>query len=1247
MRSSAELNHFLSPDALPVLVSYVDTGLVYKYCNQRYVDWFGFNPADRDLTVRELLGAAGFERVRHHFDQALSGLPTSYEATMVIDQRPRHLKVYLAPDRESGGRVNGLFATIIDVTGGQEAERTLRATARRLALHVRHTPLAVIEWSPDLRVVEWNRAAEVVFGYSREEARGQRAVDLIVSEAGRQEMELAFDALLSQQGGTYGEYQNRTRDDRVILCEWHNTPLLDEQGQVVGVASMIQDITERRHTERALEQSHAALQVVLDAIPVRVFWKNTNLVYEGCNHLFARDAGLNRQEEIIGRQDFELGWKDRAEEYRRDDRQVIESGIPKLNYEEGLTTPNGEQRWLRTSKVPLRGADGSVVGVMGCYEDITERHEAERLIQESEERFRMLAEHIDQAFWFVEVGDPLRVLYLSPAFERTWGVTAQEIYDRPDTWMAHVHPDDREALTWAFGTLVSGARDRYELDYRVVRADGTTRWVRDRATALPPDANGVLRVSGIIDDITERRDQEEQLGNFFNLSYDLLCVAAADGTFRRINPAFTDLLGYTPEELIGRQFLDFVHPDDRKISRRHIQALQKGQPVVAVEKRVRTRNGAWRHLVWNAVSTPDGLVYATARDVTGQREAEGQLKSSEERYRHLIESSATAMLEQDMSGVHTRLEALRKKQRVTDLGRWLDDNPGQVREIASDMRVVNANAAAVRLFEADSREQLVTAFDRCFLAGTWDGYRSSLIAMFDGAARFDREIPFRTLSGREISVLVSFGIPTAGKGFGQLAVTLTDLTGLREAEAFARSRDQLMRSVVGVAEMVLFALDADGCFTLSEGSGLKRMGLEPGEVVGRTVFDLYRDYPDIIEEIRKGLSGQPCHYTAVMDGVAFETQLTPRFDPVGRCTGLVGVAVDVSRTHSAEEEARKALEEVERLKERLQAENIYLQEELRTEQRFEEIVGQSASLAEILGKVEQVAPTGAAVLIHGESGTGKELIARAVHDLSRRSGRPMVKINCGAIPENLVESELFGHEAGSFTGAERQRVGRFELADGGTLFLDEIGELPLDAQVKLLRVLQEGEFERVGGNRTVRCDVRIIAATNRDLQQMVDAGRFRTDLFYRLNVFPLKIPPLRKRTEDIPALVQHFLGGFAERYGKPVDGISTGSMQRLMTYPWPGNIRELQNVIERAVIVARRRVIHIDPAALGVGGGAEASGNRTLEAVERAHIVEILEETGGKIAGSRGAAAVLGMHPNTLRSRMAKLGIVKPGGGKG
>jgi formate hydrogenlyase transcriptional activator len=381
--------------------------------------------------------------------------------------------------------------------------------------------------------------------------------------------------------------------------------------------------------------------------------------------------------------------------------------------------------------------------------------------------------------------------------------------------------------------------------------------------------------------------------------------------------------------------------------------------------------------------------------------------------------------------------------------------------------------------------------------------------------------------------------------------------------------------------------------------------------------------------VREGRSFGALFFMSVRQGAYREIPVTL----LERVASAVAVAVDNCF----------AYEQLAALRDRLEVENVYLREEIREAHDFEEIVGRSPAIAEVLSTVQTVAPTSATVLLLGETGTGKELIARAIHERSPRSRRPLVKVNCAAIPPGLVESELFGHVRGAFTGALSARTGRFEVADGGTIFLDEVGELPADAQAKLLRVLQEREIEPVGSQKTRKVDVRVVAATNRDLTAAVAAGRFRADLYFRLNVVPIVIPPLRERAGDVEPLAHFFAARFAREFGKTVNALARPALDRLAAYDWPGNVRELANLIERAVVLARGPALDIEAVLPpGLTGRAPAAGRdrpAALDAVQRQHILDVLARTNWLVEGERGAAACLGIRPSTLRSRMKKLGI--------
>ena len=451
------------------------------------------------------------------------------------------------------------------------------------------------------------------------------------------------------------------------------------------------------------------------------------------------------------------------------------------------------------------------------------------------------------------------------------------------------------------------------------------------------------------------------------------------------------------------------------------------------------------------------------------------------------------------------------------------------------------------------------------------------------------------------------------------------------------------------AELGIF--DLQGKFIYNTPSGIKDPEVRKW-VVGKTHHDYCkkRNYPISIANKRQKVMEQVVKENKIVpleelwiDKQGKEKYYIRLFSPVtdahNKVTHVIGYVQEITDLKKSQNALREALEEVKHLKDRLQAENAYLQQEIKLTHNFEEIITRNKKYKEVLVSIEQVAATSATVLILGESGTGKELLARAVHSISRRSDRPMVKINCATLPANLIESELFGHEKGAFTGALTQKIGRFELADGGTIFLDEIGELPLELQSKLLRVLQEGEFERLGNPKTIKVDVRVMAATNKDLETAMTKKEFREDLFYRLNVFPITSIPLRDRKDDIPLLVDHFYHKYAAQFGKELGAIPKRVIDSLMDYHWPGNIRELENIIERAVIISKGKKLKLgdfSPQRMGIPQKDEIT---SLQENQRSHILRALESTNWRISGDRGAAKLLGVKRTTLNARMKKLKI--------
>jgi len=452
-----------------------------------------------------------------------------------------------------------------------------------------------------------------------------------------------------------------------------------------------------------------------------------------------------------------------------------------------------------------------------------------------------------------------------------------------------------------------------------------------------------------------------------------------------------------------------------------------------------------------------------------------------------------------------------------------------------------------------------------------------------------------------------------------------------------KENEERLRDLFDEAPIAYVHEGLDSRFIRANRAAMRSLGITPDEVPRTYGSSLVPDTPDAQRRLKEAFDslGRGADTSGVVlelrrkdNGKPLWIQWWSRPDKTGQFTRTM--FIDITERVLMEQE-----------KARLEAQNVYLQEEIKGTHNFEELIGSSTTLKKVLKNVERVAPTDSTVLIIGETGTGKELIARAIHNLSPRKNKPLVKVNCAAIPAGLIESELFGHEKGAFTGALTKKMGRFELADKGTIFLDEIGELPLDLQSKLLRVLQEGEFERVGGTQTFTINVRVIAATNRDLEQLSKTGHFRPDLYYRLNVFPIHLPALREREGDIPLLVQYFVRKFAVNFGKKIDRIPERMMSALQRYQWPGNIRELEHVIERAVILSEGSELEPIEWLSPSHGKAGAAKTLTLEEMERQHIVDVLEHTNWRVSGEKGAAKILGLNPTTLEARMKKLNITR------
>ena len=514
--------------------------------------------------------------------------------------------------------------------------------------------------------------------------------------------------------------------------------------------------------------------------------------------------------------------------------------------------------------------------------------------------------------------------------------------------------------------------------------------------------------------------------------------------------------------------------------------------------------------------------------------------------------------------------------------------------------------------------------------------------------------------GRPIMGVVSFDTLYEERSWSKQDVKRIKLVTEVFSNALARKQSE-QKMIESEARLALAAESAEtgfwelDCTTnifWATDQARKPLGYRPDETISMELYE-QSVHPEDLERVRQAWSeafekGEKVEveYRISTDTDCYKwicSMGQPYYHADGTPARMLGVNIDISRRKQLEEDLKLNLAELELLKKQLEQENYYLREDLRTEQGFEDIIGQSKEFQAVLTSARQVASTAATVLLLGETGTGKGVIAHAVHQMSDRCDRPFVTVNCAALPHNLIESELFGREKGAFTGADGRQSGRFEVANRGTIFLDEIGEMGLEMQAKLLRVLQEGEFERLGSPKTVKVDVRVIAATGRDLTDDVKAGRFRLDLFYRINVFPITIPPLRQRRDDIPLLAQYFVEKYCHKMRKEVNSLPRASLEKMLNYIWPGNVRELEHLIERSVIISPGNSLALSDQCFAMSPTASADSTlKDLQSVERDHIEEVLSQTNWKIEGPGGTASILNIHPSTLRFRLKKLGIKRP-----
>ena len=894
-------------------------------------------------------------------------------------------------------------------------------------------------------------------------------------------------------------------------------------------------------------------------------------------------------------------------------RASLASGEPFV-HETRVRRADGDYRWMLHHKIAVRDEHGNIVKWHGSSIDIEDRKRAEQALQQSQ---FYLAEGQRLAHMGSWAFNAAAFEYWSPELFRIYGLDPSGKPPTVEEYLALVHPEDRAFMKQGISTMLVDHRP-FDFIKRIVRRDGVIRSVR--CVGVPVTQGGTFQgFLGTGMDVTEQEQltqelqrREAYLAEAQKLSHtgsfgwrpDSGEIVWSDETYR--------IFEHDPTvELTIDAIAQRVHPEDRAEFQKVIDGASAGTTQFEHGYRLLLPDGRIKHI--------HALAHAS-RDASGNREFVGagidvtSIKRAEEERR--------------------RSEAyLAEAQRLSKTGSWAW-SPDQ------DIGYWSEECYRVLSFDPQDGLPRFEDFFQRIHPDDQPGFRELIQTAIREKAEWEADYRIVHLDGhvRDIHVVAHPVLSTSGE-LVEFVGTVIDVTERKRAEEELRRSEMEFRQMLDLAPHNVAVFGPGGERLYANRNGLDYVGLSLEEWRQCPPGEFYHpdDRKGILRYFDRALSSGTAHELEVRmrkgDGSYrwFLARFNPLRDEHGQITRWYAAATDIDERKQAEE--------------RLRNENIALREEISKASMFEEIVGSSPALRTVLSRIAKVAPTASTVLITGETGTGKELVARAIHRRSQRSSRPFVSVNCAATPRDLIASELFGHEKGAFTGALQRRLGKFELAEGGTIFLDEVGELPAETQIALLRVLQEREFERVGGNQAIRVDVRVIAATNRDLQAAIDAGTFRSDLFYRLNVFPIEVPPLRARREDISMLVEYFIDRFARQSGKKITSIDKKTLTLVEAYPWPGNIRELQNVIERSIVLCDTEIFSVDESWLSRTSSSLPPASPTLSkkpAPEEKEVIEAaLAKTKGRVSGPDGAAAKLGIPSTTLESKIKSLKINK------
>ena len=1012
--------------------------------------------------------------------------------------------------------------------------------------------------------------------------------------------------------GEIFEYETRVRSaDGEYRWMFHRkVPLRDANGNIVKWYGLSLDIEERKTAEEALRSSQAYLAEAQKLSHTGSWANSANGAPKYWSEECYRVLGFDPAEPLPS---LETIFQRIHQDDRVAMREQLERGIrDKADFEVDMRIvhPNTGIRNIRSICHAVVDASGDLREMVGTVIDITEHRRAEEAIRRSE---AYLAEaqrlsHTGSFGWRPDTGE----IVWSDETYRTFEYDSS-VKPTIDSVVQRVHPEDRADVREVIDRAFAGATD-FEHAYRLLLPGGRVKHVHAIAHALQ-DTPGNREFVGAVTDITERKTTEDKIRRLVEAGILGIFFAAVEGGIVEANQAFLQLLQYDRQDLVsGRlRWADLTPAEWRERDERSMAEFLATGVFQAYEKEYFRKDGSRVPvLVGGArMQSPDeGVVFVL--DLSEQKHAEEKIRRSE--------------------------SYLAEAQRLSQTGSWAwspDD----------DIRYWSEECYRVLSFDPQDGLPRFEQFFQRIHPDDQAGLREVIETAIRDKAEWEADYRIVHPDGpvRDIHVLGHPVLNSSGHLI-EFVGTVIDVTERKKAEEQRRRSEMELQQILDLAPQQVRVYGPGGERLYANRIALDYYGVsfEEWQTTGHAFRSSLFVHPDDQERAARAFDANSS------SGSAYELEVRVRGADGNYRWFLV-------RHNPLRDEHRQIMrwyvtatdiDERKRAEERLQQENVALREEINKASMFEEIVGTSPALKNVLSRISKVAPSDSTVLITGETGTGKELVARAIHRRSHRASRPFVSVNCAAIPRDLIASELFGHEKGAFTGATQQRLGRFELANGGTLFLDEVGELPAETQIALLRVLQEHEFERVGGTRRIRGDVRVIAATNRDLQAAISAGSFRSDLFYRLNVFPIEIPSLRERQEDIPLLVEYFIDRYARKAGKKIKRVNKKTLELLQSYPWPGNIRELQNVIERSMILCETEIFSVEEnwlqqPPLTPDAKQQDELPRRLLVQEKDMIEAALKDTHGRVSGPTGAAVKLGIPRSTLESKIRSLKIDK------